>query len=580
MRDFGRMNTAGMTNSLTKRIVIALSAVFVLFLCTNQSAYAIAPSGGFSTTTTGAGGGLTIDNAGNLYTVGTTDGNMNNRIYKRNASGTILWTSGSGSVASGGLTDASALAVDNTNNILWVGDSHRVSAFNTTTGAFIRTFGYGVSDNNGQVLQTCTSGCYQGDYYRFMGVNSLAVDSTGNVFVSTVINGYSKNVFKFTTNGAFVGEFGRDTGGMSLGDSGVIAIDSSDKLYVARTGYMGEDSYHAVIDVYNSTTNVQVGSVGASSGDGWLRGGAYGIGFDKVSGDMFVTNGGNGNGYRVTQFNSSGTFLRSFGWGVLNGADQFQSCLSNCLVGQFDGYSYSTVGPFAGSVNAANAIAIAPDHTIFVTALHTYYGVGTKVQKFIQSPWVGATATSSVAEGSTTTTVTYASDAPIVSSSCNVNGVVTNPCPSGSTVTIPSGLTPGVSVPITITTTDNTGKTGTGTGRIYISYVAPTGGTGIKITGKLKTGLVLSVVNNRSFWGGSEPTAYTYQWYRCSYKNTNCDSITAAAGGTAATFRIPTGVKPTHLREAQLIVTRAEDLPRTQVVRRVARSRTFAARQR
>jgi len=72
-----------------------------------------------------------------------------------------------------------------------------------------------------------------------------------------------------------------------------------------------------------------------------------GIAVDVTSHDVFVADTGN---RRVSEFTSAGSFLRAWGWGVLNGAQELQVCESNCLPGlsgshpgQFEVPSYIAV---------------------------------------------------------------------------------------------------------------------------------------------------------------------------------------------------------------------------------------------
>jgi DNA-binding beta-propeller fold protein YncE len=66
----------------------------------------------------------------------------------------------------------------------------------------------------------------------------------------------------------------------------------------------------------------KVGSFG-TSGDGILGASAVSVAVNDTSGDIYVATGFE---HRVTRYNSGGTFLEAWGWGVANHAQEFQTC--------------------------------------------------------------------------------------------------------------------------------------------------------------------------------------------------------------------------------------------------------------
>ena len=65
----------------------------------------------------------------------------------------------------------------------------------------------------------------------------------------------------------------------------------------------------------------------------------YGVATDS-SGDVFVADAGNN---RIDEFSAAGAFVRAYGWGVVDGQGQFETCTSTCQpgiggggAGQFD----------------------------------------------------------------------------------------------------------------------------------------------------------------------------------------------------------------------------------------------------
>jgi hypothetical protein len=72
-----------------------------------------------------------------------------------------------------------------------------------------------------------------------------------------------------------------------------------------------------------------------------------GLAINDETGDVYVADTGN---HRVDEFTSSGAFIRAWGWGVINGENEFQICTSTCGAGisgsQETGESGSLPGQF------------------------------------------------------------------------------------------------------------------------------------------------------------------------------------------------------------------------------------------
>jgi len=68
---------------------------------------------------------------------------------------------------------------------------------------------------------------------------------------------------------------------------------------------------------------------GSGSLEGQFSSGPRGVAVDSA-GNVYVTDSGN---QRIQKFDSSGTFLSMWGWGVDNGAAVFQTCTSGCQAG-------------------------------------------------------------------------------------------------------------------------------------------------------------------------------------------------------------------------------------------------------
>jgi hypothetical protein len=134
----------------------------------------------------------------------------------------------------GGVQLPNAITVDGSGNVFVADEQNqRVQKFDNN-GTFLLTFGWGVKDG-AAVFETCTSGCQAGIYGsgdgEFGGPEGIAVDGSGNVFVSEV--SYPR-VQEFTNTGVFVTKWGNMPGVFSfpLG----VGVDGSGNVFVADNG--------------------------------------------------------------------------------------------------------------------------------------------------------------------------------------------------------------------------------------------------------------------------------------------------------------------------------------------------------
>ena len=95
-----------------------------------------------------------------------------------------------------------------------------------------------------------------------------------------------------------------------------------------------------------------------------------GIGIDPSNGDVYVDDSGNTTN-RIVQFDAWGQFVKTWGWGVLNGAEELQVCTvaSECLPG--------TRGGGAGQIAGPQGIAVDASGNVYVAELANH-----RVQKF------------------------------------------------------------------------------------------------------------------------------------------------------------------------------------------------------
>ena len=142
-----------------------------------------------------------------------------------------------------------------------------------------------------------TAGSGNGQFLN--GAGGVAVDSTGNVYVTDLGN---HRVEKFTSGGSFISSWGSSgTGNGQFSAPEGIAIDSTDNVYIADTGN------HRVQKFNTSGTFVtKWGSNG--TGDGQFDT-PWGVSVDG-SGDVYVADTNNN---RIQKFSATGTFISSCG---------------------------------------------------------------------------------------------------------------------------------------------------------------------------------------------------------------------------------------------------------------------------
>lgn len=125
---------------------------------------------------------------------------------------------GSPGSAAGQLSEPRAVAVDETDDLLYVADTanDRIAVFDATSGVFIKAFGWGVADGTTNALQVCTTTCFKGIGGKGAGqldtVIGIAVDNDPTspgfhdvyVFEDAGLAVENIRVQKFTPEGEFV----------------------------------------------------------------------------------------------------------------------------------------------------------------------------------------------------------------------------------------------------------------------------------------------------------------------------------------------------------------------------------------
>jgi hypothetical protein len=295
----------------------------------------------------------------------------------------------------GGQFSAAGLIASDGAGDVYVADRGRVEKFDSS-GAFLLAWG---KDVGGAGVGVCTvaANCQagtpgsRGGEFAVNGPDGVATDPAGNVYVTEF---YGNRVQKFTSSGVFLFAWGKDVGGpgsdlcttaasCQAGGPGTpggqffspedVATDAAGNVYVTDTNNLrvqkftssgsfvlawGADVGAAGTPVCTTASTCRVGTRG-TSGDGFSN--PTGLATD-AAGHVYVTDQ---NLFRVTQFNSSGAFLRA--WGKDVGGPGIGTCTAaaSCQSGSrgAQGVEFDANGPggiatdAAGNVYVVNAAA-------------------------------------------------------------------------------------------------------------------------------------------------------------------------------------------------------------------------------
>jgi DNA-binding beta-propeller fold protein YncE len=263
----------------------------------------------------------------------------------------------------------------------------RIDEF-SPAGAFIKAFGWGVLDGADQFeicTTTCQSGILGGGAGQLYAPRGVAIAPSGDVYVADLGN---DRIDEFSPAGAFVKGYGwgvldganqfetctttcqagiAGAGAGELNEPWGVAIDPSGDVYVADSfnnriaefsaaGAFVKGYGWGVLDGANQfetcTTTCQAGIAGAGAGE--FNGGPAGIATDSA-GNVYVADFNNN---RIDEFSPAGAFVKGYGWGVLDGASQFETCTTTCQIG------IASYG--AGELFEPTSIAIAPSGAVYV----------------------------------------------------------------------------------------------------------------------------------------------------------------------------------------------------------------------
>ena len=242
---------------------------------------------------TDKGNGIVADKTGNLYITGSfsttayfgkdslvSNGSTDAYIAKYNNSGHIIWVK---DIGGSGADEGNAIAIDSLGYIYITGDFSGTVVFNSTTtliskgktDAFIVK--YDTSGNQQWAASQGGAGSDDG--------NGIAVDNSGNVYVTGLDNGATISLAKYT--GAGVQSWYKTIGSGSFNDGESVSVDDSANIYIT-----GEYNGYVFAGKYDNTGKQKWMKQG---GDGSLDYG-YGITLDN-----------NANVYITGEFTTTGT---------------------------------------------------------------------------------------------------------------------------------------------------------------------------------------------------------------------------------------------------------------------------------
>jgi hypothetical protein len=296
-----------------------------------------------------------------------------------------------GGIAGGGAGqfDGSPSVATDSSRDLYVADAlnNRIDEF-SAAGSFIKAYGWGVSDGASR-FETCTSTCQTGiagggagQLYEPLAV---VVDPSGDVYVAEL---YNWRIDEFSAAGSFIKAYGwgvsdgasqfetctstcqrGEAGGGAgeFGDPDGVATDSSGDVYVADYGDARIDEFSAAgsfIKAYGwgvsdgasrfetCTSTCQTGIVGGGAGE---FEGPRAVATDS-SGNVYVADWFNN---RIDEFSAAGSFIKAYGWGVSDGASQFETCTSSCTSGLFGGGAGEFEGPIGVATDSSGDVYVA-----------------------------------------------------------------------------------------------------------------------------------------------------------------------------------------------------------------------------
>jgi tripartite motif-containing protein 71 len=285
--------------------------------------------------------GIAVDSSHNVYVAD----NGNNRVQKLGPAPTFTYATQS---ASGLLNQPYGVAFDGSGNVLVADAGHNELQKLSPTLAFVESYGWGVADGMAQ-SETCTSSCQNGisgtGDGQFSFPEDVTVDSLGNIHVAD--NGNNREQ-QLSSSGTYLSKIVSP----SFPNTD-LRLNAVSRILPTAAGnmWLSDLDNNRVVEI--SPTGMVLAKIGANNGDGAPGGGSGLTGADGISvsfpqdlafdpsGNLWLADAGNN---RIDEFNSTGGFIKTIGWGVSDGLAQFETCTANCR----SGIAGTGNGQFAG----------------------------------------------------------------------------------------------------------------------------------------------------------------------------------------------------------------------------------------
>jgi NHL repeat-containing protein len=314
--------------------VTAAWIVVAAVLALPASAAAFGPLAQFSSNGTGPGqlwapGGGEFAPNGDLYVADT----FNSRVSVFTPSGSFLFSFGQAGSGAGSIDEPGDVAVDGAGNV-FVADrgNNRVDVF-SGTGEFLYAFGRKV-ELGGAEADLCTTECQRGAAPA--GAEPGAIPEPSGIDVgggkAFVAEAPYARIDVFSTAGAFLYSFGSGKLASPYG----VDLDALGRVQVTDPGENRVDTFTSE-GVFVRAFGADVGPAGADVCSGECFDGSELGGVASFREPTALDSDGAGNLLvadaelnRLSEFTSSGTFVRAFGEGVLDGAAAFEVCTVTC----------------------------------------------------------------------------------------------------------------------------------------------------------------------------------------------------------------------------------------------------------